>query len=256
LPNELSNSLADATEKLYRVFARYELAPHVDGCSHCVSDADELRLHAAPLRELRTEDLARFAFKSMTTWGSTEDFRHFLPRLFELLAHEGDAHIDPEVAFGKLTYGEWRRWPEKEQSAVQSFLRAMWLDVLSRFPHPFDADACLCSVGQAEDDVSWYLSSWNVAGSESAACHFASFLDQNSPRRQITAQHPWKLHNAFWAERPQPARQVMGWTLAAERATELEHAFFAFGSRDAGMAELLSEGSTFLSWIRQANQQL
>jgi hypothetical protein len=255
LESEPVKSLTDATEDLYRVFARYKLAPRVDGCSHCVSDTDELRLHSAPLRELRCEDLERFAFKAMTTWGSADDFRHFLPRLFELVAQASDCRTDVEVVIGKLNYGEWHHWPTEEQAAVRSFLRAMWLDVLGRFPHPLDADTCLCAIGQAEDDLSWYLAAWKIADSESAACHFAMFIDQNAPGRQITPHHPWKLRNAFWADRSSQARQVMDWALAAERGAELESAFFAFGSRDAETTELRSEGSESVGWIKGANRK-
>lgn len=248
-------SLAEAIEDLYRVFARYKLAPRVDGCSHCVSDADELRLHLAPLREHRCEDLERFARKAMTTWGSADDYRHFLPRIFELVAHTSDRWIDAEIALSKLTYGKWHRWHAEEQAAVRTFLRAMWLDVLGRFPHGLDADTCLCSIGQAEDDLSPYLAAWKIADSESAACQFAAFVDQNAPDRHITSHHPLKLRNAFWEGRSTQARQVMDWMLAPERLAELEQAFFAFGSRDVETADLLSDGADSLSWIRQANQK-
>src|SRR4051794_20200880 len=71
-------------EALYSVFSAYPLRPHVMGCPCCVSEKDNHDLHARPLREFTCEHLRRYAFKAMTTWGKVEDFKHFLPRIFEL----------------------------------------------------------------------------------------------------------------------------------------------------------------------------
>lgn len=251
MENELTMLLPRATEELYGVFARYKLPILVQGCSHCVTRDDELRLHSAPLRNLQRQDLAKFAFKAMTTWGSADDFRHFLTRIFELIWREGLGWVDVEVAFGKLTSGNWKSWPADEQSAVRSFLRAMWLDVLGKFPHSLDVDACVCSIGQAEDDLSWYLDAWNVAGCLSAARHFAEFLEENAPSIYVTSRHPWKLRNAFWGERSEQAQQVMQWVMVPARSKDLETAFFSFGE-DSAMAQLLSDALNRLSWIQQA----
>jgi hypothetical protein len=78
-------ALAEAIENLYRAFARYSLRKHVEGCPCCVRERDKRALESKPLRQLASSDLGRYAFKAMTTWGNQDDFRHFLPRIFELL---------------------------------------------------------------------------------------------------------------------------------------------------------------------------
>jgi hypothetical protein len=110
-------------EQLYSVFKRYPLSVPVEGCPHCTSQHDEQRLASKPLRLLAAEALERFAFKAMTTWGSVDDFKHSLPRLFELVTDSvgvGDTNV--EALLGKLPYAHWHRWPARERAAVHDFL--------------------------------------------------------------------------------------------------------------------------------------
>lgn len=245
------DELRVAIEGLYRTFSRYNLTPHVPGCDHCTSDADHAAIHSAPLRQLTADNLSRYAFKATTTWGSPDDFRHFLPRIFELLAAGNLARLlDPEVAFGKLAYGNWRGWPSEEQAAVERFLGAFWQAMLTRYPNAFPVDEVLCCVGQAEDDLTPYLDYWNITGARQAACHFAAFVESNvatgSHRRK-----PWSLRNPFWSGRATPASQVVAWLLDANRVNELERAFFTFGD-EPDTAGLLSAAFNDLSLIRMA----
>lgn len=41
------------------------------------------------------------------TWGTADDFKHFLPRLFELLVTDSDAFVDTAAVFAKLNYESW-----------------------------------------------------------------------------------------------------------------------------------------------------
>lgn len=118
--------LRDAIEGLYRVFARHPLAARIDGCPHCELDANERSLHAAPLRELGEEDFGRYPFKAMTTFGDVDDFRHFFPRIAELVTFEGAVGAcDLATLASKLAYGAWQTWPEPERAAVLAWLTAL-----------------------------------------------------------------------------------------------------------------------------------
>ena len=152
-------ALSEAIESLYETFSDYPLAQKIEGCPCFVSDEDEISLHRKPLRRLTAEDLTRYATKALTTWGTVSDYKHFLPRLFELVPElEGITYeLDIEVLFGKLRYGKWEIWPEGEQKAIRQYLMALWRFVLSV---PMDAeiiDEYLDGIGQAEDDMSSYL---------------------------------------------------------------------------------------------------
>jgi hypothetical protein len=62
-----TGSLRAAIENLYRVFSRYPFRHPVEGCSHCVTLADQQRLGAAPLQQVRADDLFLFSMKALTT---------------------------------------------------------------------------------------------------------------------------------------------------------------------------------------------
>jgi hypothetical protein len=180
-------SLQLAVEELYGCFKRYKLLQHVDGCPHCVGDRDHATIHAAPLRELTSEQLSKYAFKALTTWGDANDFRHFLPRIFELIAFDPAWGVEIEVVTGKLSYTSWNRWPEFEQTAVRDFFSAWWLAALSSYPcrAPWQSiDEVLCSIGRAEDDLAEYLHMWLASPSLDAKRHLASFVSDNYPSRE------------------------------------------------------------------------
>ncbi|HLZ63144.1 MAG TPA: hypothetical protein VKR06_39940, partial [Ktedonosporobacter sp.] len=67
---------------LYRIFERYPARRTMWACSHCVTREEVAALTTVPLRSLSKNDLERYASKAMTTWGESEAYRYFLPRLF------------------------------------------------------------------------------------------------------------------------------------------------------------------------------
>jgi hypothetical protein len=197
--------IADTTEDLYRAFAGCRLGPHVEGCPHCVTDFDHARIYSRPLRLLTAGDLARYAFKAMTTWGDEHDFRHFLPRILELMVSgDPDWWVDTEVVLGKLARANWRTWPEREQAAVRSFLRVRWsvglsqdaADGTERADSPFDADTWLCGVAVAGDELAPYIEAWRRRGATNTIGHVAAFLESNPDLLTHGT-----LGNAFWDTR-------------------------------------------------------
>lgn len=232
--------LALSIEGLYRALEQYGVPPHVLGCAYGVSAADERRIRSAPLRQLGAGDLERFAFKAMTTWGTVDDFRHFLPRIFELLAADGgEGWIDPETAFGKLAYGHWRTWPAAEQRAVERYTVDLWAAVTCADEHPFAVGSCLCSIGQAVDDLTPYLADWRPDRSRGEAVQFAAWVRGVYGTVGAGRGRPWRLPNPWWGDRRSQADQATEWLLCPDRGAELEAAFFAFGT-DEATAEVLS----------------
>jgi len=114
--------LENTIEALYETFADYPFKSSMEGCPCCVSGSDKEKIHTASLRDLAAGDLSRYAHKAMTTWGDTDDFRHFLPRILELLAAD---QFDSAV-LRKLDHGQWKTWPVNEQAAIGDFLVAWW----------------------------------------------------------------------------------------------------------------------------------
>ena len=216
---DTSGLIADTIEDLYRTFAGYRLGPHVEGCPHCVTDRDHARIYSGPLHSLTAVDLDRYAFKAMTTWGDEHDFRHFLPRILELMVSGApDWSVDTEVVLGKLAYANWRTWPEREQAALQSFLRVRWSAGLSQDAAEsmepegshFDADAWLCGIALAGDEIAPYVEAWRRRGATKTIGHVAAFLGRNPDLLTVG-----KLGNSFWDPEQPPtaacAEEMRAW---------------------------------------------
>ncbi len=157
-------SLHEATERLYDVLSRYPRPGRVAGCPCCVSAEDQARLHRAPLRELVAEDVQRYASKALTTWGTEDDLRHYLPRLLELV---WELPVAPEILLGKLAYAEWDRWPSDERDALHAWLDAWWLDTL-RSEHAWRAPSALRAVARAGGSVEELLETLEQESAERA----------------------------------------------------------------------------------------
>jgi hypothetical protein len=123
--------LEAAIEQLYDVFARYPKPQQPSHSPHSKITAEDVRvLREQPLRSLSGRELAKFSMKALTTWGDEDEFRHYLPRLLELVAKQ-PGWTDIPTLFGKLQTGRWRAWPRAEQQAIEAFLDALWRSILS-----------------------------------------------------------------------------------------------------------------------------
>jgi hypothetical protein len=189
--------LGAAVESLYQVFGRYPLPARIDYCDHCVTPDQAAALHRVPLRELSGDQLGTYAWKSFSTWGDLPDFKHFLPRLLELLtAGQLD---DPWIVLHKIGL-RWQEWPADERAAVEAHLRAWWRGTLTRFPAPFDAATMLMAIGATELDIDPFLADWETASTESAARHLAEYVRQGDPAPGATFER--------WLAGPAPTRML------------------------------------------------
>ena len=244
------NELLDSIENLYRTFKRYRPSEGFHSCSHCVSETADAELKEKSLSELTCNDIGRYAFKAMTTWGTVEDFKHFLPRILDLIVTNDDFPIDIEVAIGKLAYGEWRSWPAKERIAIEQFLEAWWKNVLSR---PLSdstlslADEVLCSLAQVNEDIESYLAHWDSRSDIESSLHLAAFVDWNF--NSIYAED--RIDGAFW-EKEITMRQAVEWLRRPATRERLESHFLDHS--DDPHAYFLSEAAEKLNWWTSKNR--
>jgi hypothetical protein len=115
-------------------FRQYRRPHRVEGCPHCVGENESLPLCQTGLNDISAKMISRYGMKAMTTWGSREDYKYFLPRLLELSATpEGEAElgtcVDEIVA--KIHYADFATWPPAERAAVLAYLHAGWHALLS-----------------------------------------------------------------------------------------------------------------------------
>jgi hypothetical protein len=174
----MSLELLESIERLYKVFADYPANPKMDGSPMYHELAAWNRaLMAKPLRELSAaEDLRIYHFKAMTTWGDVKDFKHFLPRIFELLTTL-PPDFEEWVALGKLHYGHYETWPALEQTAIHQFLLAFWQMLLSQESVQIDAvfGDYFSAIANIYPNFKQLLQLWEENKSQQAAQHLAIF---------------------------------------------------------------------------------
>lgn len=205
---EETDELRTAIETLYATFAAYPLRDDTNACACCHGPEDEKRLHTKLLRKLNPEDLRQYAADALFVWGDVTDFKHFLPRIFELAAVHGDAFDDPSVVFNKLRHGDWRSWPEGEQLTVERFFDALWKCVLNSPPHEFyggEIEDWLCGIAQGVAQLSPYLTTWVAMETENARLNLAAFIADTE------FANPKRRANAFWGERSELFDEVAAW---------------------------------------------
>jgi hypothetical protein len=185
-------------------------------CTHCVAEPEDAVVRTKSLGELSAEDLRRYSFKAISTWGTVEQFKYLLPRLFQLVIEEEFAY-NPEILFAKPRYGGLASWPETEKAALELYCNALWRNALEKYPL-FDyfpsfsgIHDCLCSVAQIVDDLQPMLRTWELETTNNTL-HLADFAADNA----ATLLESQTLCNAFWNEPPEQMKQVVDWFLSQD----------------------------------------
>jgi len=161
-------------ERLYETFSYYPSRPKIEGCPCCISTADKEKIHTKQLRQLNGEDLSKFAFKAMTTWGDLDDFKHYLPRIFELISTT-DFIVDSFVVLGKLEYGQWTNWKVEEQEAIKEFLLAWWKDI-TKHKSNFDKETFI-EIYKLFRDIRPILDNWTISNDDQSFTNLIDFID-------------------------------------------------------------------------------
>ena len=173
---KMTNEFEIAIEELYKAFSKYPFKFKIEGCPCCVSDTDKATLHSKKLRELEDEDLSYYAFKAMTTFGNVEDFKYYLPRIFELTAMR-KLVVDSFVILGKLEYGKWNTWHEEEKKAVNNFLKAWWEYDINNNKY-FDAEI-LIELNKLRKDLSSMLNEWILDDDTQGFKNYVELIEEN-----------------------------------------------------------------------------
>lgn len=191
--------LTDSIETLYRVFSCYPRPIQLQGCP-CCTDAEVSRvLSSRPLRTLTASEISHYAFKALSTWGTLNDFRYFLPRIFELMALE-QLDCDTEVILGKLGYANWTDWPADEQKAVWEFVMALWVQYI-RSDDIWHADAVICGFSRSTSDISLLLTTADSLAPDFRSAYISEFA--RCDRQRLT--------NSFWERSLQSYQQAVDW---------------------------------------------
>ena len=114
-------NLQASIKKLYQVFSCYTIVDNlrVRSCECCVTNEEIQQLLSKPLQDLNEEDVYPFMTSAITTFGSVDDYKHFLPRIFELIAYSD--LLDDFDVYERLNYANWKSWKEEEVLIIETF---------------------------------------------------------------------------------------------------------------------------------------
>lgn len=224
----MTEELSIAIEALYETFSVYPFQSTMEGCPCCVSEADEEQIHSKLLRALNEDDLGRYARKAMTTWGDTEDFKHYLPRILELMATT-DFAVDTFVVLGKLEYGQWQTWPEEERKAITNFIWAWWTNI-TKHKSCFDKEA-FTEIYKLTGDIDQLLSRWTIDVADNSFSNFVGLMYDHYNDLAGKATD-------FRALDDMAISKLLQWI--KDNSKLLERGYFHFVERDGELAERIS----------------
>lgn len=128
----MDDKLRSRISLLYKVFTKYSGNRNMLGSPNYGSSANEWNeeLFSKPLNELDEDDLSRFTGKVITTWGTKDDLKHFLPRILELTA-EYRTPYEIWIALNKLELANWNDWEVNEKDAIIEYLESLLENLLN-----------------------------------------------------------------------------------------------------------------------------
>jgi hypothetical protein len=152
--------LARAVDGLYSAFSSATQSPNSESSPFSAITAEQIAaLYSKPLRSLTVDDLQRYARAAMTTWGTEQEFKHYLPRFFELLV-TNPGWTSAELLLGKLSEGGWTCWGNEQRAAILAYIHEMWKWALVVGPDVVDASDILSGCGLAGVDPDPLFAIW------------------------------------------------------------------------------------------------
>lgn len=232
----MTTALPAAIANLYATFAQYPLRATMEGCPCCVFAEDQAKLSAKALKVLETEDISHYAWKAMSTWGDVEDFKHFLPRLLELIATTGIAY-GSSVVLRKLAYAKWDEWTPVEKEAICSFLLSWWTDLVTTKERVQSDFTDLC---QLFGDAGPLLKCWDIDFANYSFRNLVTYI-QTDYYNLLGKKSVFKELDAL------VINQLLSW-IGAKKAI-LEQGFYHFEPTDPQFAKEISDALYILDWV-------
>ncbi|MGY3795869.1 hypothetical protein [Aquimarina sp. 433] len=131
----MKTKLREAIEDLYIVFRDYKidsLLLRKYSCPCCVTDEEIRAITQKSLKDLSGNDIGHFMRSAITTFGTVDDYKHFLPRILELMSLKSSSDLIGDfTCFEKLNYAEWETWPEKETQVIEKFFSELWYAIIN-----------------------------------------------------------------------------------------------------------------------------
>lgn len=216
--SEAEASLHDAIERSYAAFAGMARPQKLHASP--LRDAEGIlrTLTSASLRDLKGEQVGPYSGWAITTVGDDRDYRHFLPRIFELAVTDPVwPGAEPPVMASRLNMARWRAWPAEQQAAVLHFFRAAFDAVVERHPHEGQsAEDWLCGIVTLGEPASPAFERWRSSPSPNAALQMASFIIEEAKHLSRHAE----VRGPFWEDVRADVRREVAKLLTAGRTRD------------------------------------
>jgi hypothetical protein len=176
----------------YDTFDRYRRPMVLDASP--LRDPDKLlkKLTAKPLKLLDGEDVQEYASAALTTVGTVDDYKHFLPRLIDLATQSGI--IEPPTISLKLKKAQWRAWPKNEQQALEAIFLYSCLEAFKKHTDEYLAGGWLVSLAILNMDLGQLRAEVANSDNDRCALQLADLLLSST----IFASNP--SERAYWED--------------------------------------------------------
>jgi hypothetical protein len=205
--------LGVAIERSYEVFSRNRVGPTMLVRRPDITAADIAPL-AAPVRSVPAAAIDRWLPHAVTTWGTPDDLRALLPRVFELLT-AGLLATPAEAVFAKVRQADWGEWPIDEIRAVDDIVDALWIATIAQHPSliGLPASRVLASIAELGRELRPHLDDWLLMASSSGLHAAAARRHLAELARQVQNLEAIDLSVAslFWSPRPAEAERLAEW---------------------------------------------
>ncbi len=193
----MNEKTAKAIDELYIAFDDVPKPHFLDGCPCCIERKEIETLLSKPLREIAADELSSYASSLFLTVGDEGDFLYFLPRIFDISANDLTWWPDPEVAIGKLSFVEWKKWNEERVDAIESYFDAVFEAYVES--GSYEADSWLCALARSKCGFGKYLEKL-----KKTTKGLISVYENNSESLM-----KGKLSNGFWDEVPEEKNELI-----------------------------------------------
>lgn len=149
----MSNSYEEIIENLYSAFSCYPRPDKVMGSPISVEEGADKQLLSAPLRSVDIPD--EYLFKAMSTWGTEDDFKYFLPRILELWFFSFGPY-GSTVFFSKIFSSGWETWTDEQKQAFEAYLLAKWESATTG---PY---YCLFTIGELCEHLGLFIDNFSA----------------------------------------------------------------------------------------------
>ncbi|WP_146443557.1 hypothetical protein [Botrimarina colliarenosi] len=205
----------------YEVFQPYQYGNDFELNSSFPDNQLLAAFESTPLRSLSLADFGRYPCKALTTWGNDRHFRHFLPRMLELLLDDPyDDLWHHEVFLGKLSYARWWDWSPAEQRATGSILELVWRQIIAtppRYDRDDISDSFLCALSNARMSLEAPLADWLNENTIESVRQLAAFVDLNLE----DVRDKNRLFNSFWDRSSAGYQVTLSWITSGPVAKRL-----------------------------------